>query len=147
MKSTGRVMSVVIPSTQPPSVVSASIKRKHSSEAPAKDVALKGNVYPAMAQFPIRCPSSPTEPVLVRLRSKYEVKPMSVLPSTSIRKHIDSSRASRPLQFLDERVLPGVVLLHAKSKAASKAITIAETMRRRINEAAQKWYQYNILER
>ncbi|KAK3935892.1 hypothetical protein QBC46DRAFT_396395 [Diplogelasinospora grovesii] len=86
------------------------------------------------------------EPILAKLRPKYEVKTMSVMPSTSISKHVDKA-----LEHLgrfsawDKSVLPGVVLLYAKSGAASKLITISEVVRRRIAEGEQKWYQYNVL--
>ncbi|KAK3331928.1 hypothetical protein B0T19DRAFT_89185 [Cercophora scortea] len=85
-------------------------------------------------------------PLLAKLSPKYEVKPMSVMPSTSISKHVDKA-----LQHLsrfsawDTSVLPGVVLLSAKAGASAKLITISELVRRRIGEAEQKWYQYNVL--
>lgn len=85
-------------------------------------------------------------PLLSRLSGKFEVKAMSVMPSTSISKHVD-----RALEHLgrfsawDQTVLPGVVLLCAKSTASSKLITISELIRRRIGESDQKWYQYNVL--
>jgi hypothetical protein len=71
---------------------------------------------------------------------------MSVLPSTSISKHVE-----RALEHLgrfsawDQTVSPGVVLLCAKSAASNKLITISEVVRRRIAEAEQKWFQYNVL--
>ncbi|AEO64539.1 uncharacterized protein THITE_48538 [Thermothielavioides terrestris NRRL 8126] len=85
-------------------------------------------------------------PLLRKLNQKYEVKPMSVMPSTSIGKHVD-----RALEHLgrfsawDTSVLPGVVLLCAKSSASGKLMTIAEIIRRRIGESDQKWFQYNLL--
>lgn len=85
-------------------------------------------------------------PVLERIVPKYEVRAMSVIPSTSISKHVDKA-----LQHLgrfsawDDTVLPGVVLLCAKSTTSNKLISIAELIRRRIGESEQKWYQYNIL--
>ncbi|KAK4466501.1 hypothetical protein QBC42DRAFT_259048 [Cladorrhinum samala] len=85
-------------------------------------------------------------PILDTLKSKYEVKAMSVIPSTSINKHVDKA-----LQHLgrfsawDQKVLPGTVLLCAKSTTSNKLITIAELIRRRIGETEQKWYQYNVL--
>jgi hypothetical protein len=71
---------------------------------------------------------------------------MSVMPSTSISKHVD-----RALEHLgrfspwDQTILPGVVLLCAKAAASGKLITIAELIRRRIGEGEQKWFQYNVL--
>jgi hypothetical protein len=84
--------------------------------------------------------------VLSKLGRKFDVKAMSVMPSTSISKHVD-----RALEHLgrfnawDQTVLPGVVLLCAKSAASSKLITIAELIRRRVGESEQKWFQYSLL--
>ncbi|KAL2127603.1 hypothetical protein VTI74DRAFT_10439 [Chaetomium olivicolor] len=91
-------------------------------------------------------------PLLATLNStaaaapKYEIKTLTVLPSTSIAKHVDRA-LSHLGQFnaWDKSVLPGVVLLCAKSAAAGKLVTIAELVRRRIGEAEQKWWQYNVL--
>ncbi|EGO54604.1 hypothetical protein NEUTE1DRAFT_88109 [Neurospora tetrasperma FGSC 2508] len=88
----------------------------------------------------------PYESLLAKLRPRYEVKTMSVMPSTSIAKHVDKA-----LQHLDrfslwdQSVLPGVVLLSAKPVASSKLVTIAELVRRRIGEGEHKWFQYNVL--
>ncbi|KAL1839968.1 hypothetical protein VTJ49DRAFT_973 [Mycothermus thermophilus] len=85
-------------------------------------------------------------PFIDRLSSNFDVKPMSVMPSTSIRGHVD-----RALSHLgrfspwDLSIRPGVVVLCAKSPAASKLVTIAELVRRRIGESEQKWYQYNVV--
>jgi hypothetical protein len=84
--------------------------------------------------------------LLAKLDHKYTVKTMSVMSSTSISKHVD-----RALEHLgrfsawDQTVLPGVVLLCAKSAASGKLITISELIRRRIGESEQKWFQYNVL--
>lgn len=86
------------------------------------------------------------EPLLAKLHSSYAVKTMSVMPSTSINKHVDKA-----LQHLgrfsawDQSVLPGVVFFSAGLKASNKLVTIAELVRRRIGESEEKWYQYNIL--
>ncbi|KAL2178264.1 uncharacterized protein P884DRAFT_258344 [Thermothelomyces heterothallicus CBS 202.75] len=83
--------------------------------------------------------------ILAKLRPKFEVRTMSVMSSTSISKHVDHA-----LEHLgrfspwDRAVLPGVVLLCAKSSASSKLITIAELIKRRIGESEQKWFQYNV---
>ncbi|KAK4240199.1 hypothetical protein C8A03DRAFT_31674 [Achaetomium macrosporum] len=85
-------------------------------------------------------------PVLSKLSRKFDVKAMSVMPSTNISKHVDCA-----LEHLgrfnawDQTVLPGVVLLCAKSTASSKLITISELIRRRVGESEQRWFQYNLL--
>lgn len=103
--------------------------------------------FQTQTQSPVASPYTEVyRPLLAKLDSKFQVKSMSVMPSTSISRHVD-----RALEHLgrfsawDPTILPGVVLLCAKSTAASKLITISEVVRRRIAEAEQKWFQYNIL--
>ncbi|KAK4214636.1 hypothetical protein QBC37DRAFT_420688 [Rhypophila decipiens] len=103
----------------------------------------------APASHPSHLPSQslePFRPLLDRLKLRYEVKPMSVMPSTKIGSHITKviDHLSRFSPW-DQAVLPGVVLLTAKSVASAKLIGIAEVVRRRIEEGEQKWYQYNVL--
>lgn len=88
----------------------------------------------------------PYRPLLDRLKPRYEVKHMSVMPSTKTSSHITKAleHLSR-FSVWDQSVLPGVILLTAKSVASSKLITISEVVRRRIGESEQKWYQYNVL--
>jgi len=88
----------------------------------------------------------PLNSFITDLQSTYEVKTLSVLSSTSIAKRVDTilEHLSR-FHPWDPTVLPGVVLLYARSSTTNKLITIAETVRRRIHEADQKWYQYNRL--
>jgi len=84
-------------------------------------------------------------PLLAKLSPKFEVKAMSVMPSTSINKHVDHAiKHLGRFSPWDQTVLPGVVLLCAKSSASSKLITIAELVKRRIGESEQKWFQYNV---
>ncbi|KAK4249728.1 hypothetical protein C7999DRAFT_12455 [Corynascus novoguineensis] len=84
-------------------------------------------------------------PLLSKLSRSFEVRTMSVMSSTSISKHVGHA-----LEHLgrfnpwDRTVLPGVVLLCAKSSASSKLITIVELIKRRIGESEQKWFQYNV---
>ncbi|KAK3906744.1 hypothetical protein C8A05DRAFT_40498 [Staphylotrichum tortipilum] len=86
------------------------------------------------------------DPLVSRLLPKHDVKTMSVMPSTSISKHVDRAldHMSRFSPW-DPALLPGVVLLCAKSPAAGKLVTISELVRRRIGESEQKWFQYNVL--
>ena len=93
-------------------------------------------------------PSSYTQihnPLLAKLSGRFEVKALSVLPSTNIGKHVDRALAHLGrFSSWDESVLPGVVLLCARSAASAKLITIAEIIRRRVAEGEQKWFQYNV---
>ncbi|KAH8887733.1 hypothetical protein GQ53DRAFT_267292 [Thozetella sp. PMI_491] len=138
-------MSTTVPPTLPPGRQN---KRKQPGTISADSSPKKLRVTSGPSATPSSSSQSlePCAPLLADLQSKYEVKHMSVISSTSICKHIDKAlgHLSR-FSFLDDSVLPGVVLLHAKSKAASKLITIAETIRRRVAECDQKWYQYNVL--
>lgn len=88
----------------------------------------------------------PYRPLLDKLKPRYEVKHMSVMPSTKISKHVDKAldHLSR-FSIWDQSVLPGVVLLTAKSVSSGKLISITELVRRRIGEGMQRWYQYNVL--
>ena len=140
-------MSFTIPATQPSNLQNTS-KRKRP-ESSKDDILAKKQRFMQEDATPVSTLSSsltPLESLLSELRPKYEVKTMSVITSTSICKHIDKALAhlSR-FSFLDASVLPGVIVLYTKSKAASKAVTVAETIRRRISEGGQKWYQYNVL--
>ncbi|KAK3295002.1 uncharacterized protein B0H64DRAFT_200087 [Chaetomium fimeti] len=84
-------------------------------------------------------------PLLAKLNGKFEIMTMSVMPSTNISKHVDRALGHLGrFSSWDESVLPGVVLLCAKSAASTKLITIAEIIRRRIGESEQKWFQYNV---
>jgi hypothetical protein len=90
--------------------------------------------------------SQPLQSLITELSPKYDIKTLSVLSSTSISKRVDSvlNQLGR-ISAWDSTVLPGVILLYARSNSTNKLITIAETARRRIHEAEQKWYQYNHL--
>lgn len=90
--------------------------------------------------------AQPLRTLIGELSPKYDVKALSVLSSTSISKRVDSvlNHLGR-ISAWDSSVLPGVVLLYARSNSTNKLITIVETVRRRIHEAEQKWYQYNRL--
>jgi hypothetical protein len=88
----------------------------------------------------------PLQSLFSDLSPKYDIKSLSVLSSSTISKRVDSAlqHLSR-FDLYDASVLPGVVLLYARSNSANKLITIAETVRRRIHEGGHKWYQYNRL--
>lgn len=89
---------------------------------------------------------APYEYLLERLRPKYDVKTMSVMPSTSISKHVEKALEHMGrFSPWDLSVLPGIVFFSAQISASSKLITISELVRRRIGESEQKWYQYNVL--
>ncbi|KAL2115519.1 hypothetical protein VTJ04DRAFT_9774 [Mycothermus thermophilus] len=85
-------------------------------------------------------------PLLTLLSPRYDVKPLSVLPSTSIRAHVDRCLAHLGrFSAWDLSVKPGVVILCARAGAANKLVTIAEVVRRRIGESEQKWWQFNVV--
>lgn len=125
-------------------------KRKQPDEEAAASAAPNSSKKPrpdnGLASQPTMSSLQPLTGFITDLKTSYEVKTLSVLSSTSISKRVDTI-----LQHLsrfhpwDSTVLPGVVLLYARSSTTNKLITIAETVRRRIHEADQKWYQYNRL--
>lgn len=90
--------------------------------------------------------SQPLQSLIAELSPNYDIKILSILSSTSISKRVDSvlNHLGR-ISAWDSTVLPGVVLLYARSNSTNKLITVVETVRRRIHEAEQKWYQYNHL--
>lgn len=118
-------------------------KRKYASSETHDPIPKKQRVV-----APVPQPSNldTFQPFLAKLKPNYEVKHMSVMPSTKEATHITKvlDHLSR-FSVWDQSVLPGVVLLTAKSVASGKLITIAEIVRRRIGESEQKWYQYNVL--
>jgi hypothetical protein len=84
--------------------------------------------------------------LLTSLRRNYEVRILSVIGSTNMANRIDSI-----LQHLgrfhptDLSVKPGVVLLFAKPKDTNKLISVLERCKKCIEEANQRYFQYNKL--
>ncbi|KAK0644513.1 hypothetical protein B0T16DRAFT_430612 [Cercophora newfieldiana] len=121
-------------------------KRKHHSDGDApvpkkQRVAIATDSTTTASHYFVLC-----EPILSRLRPKYEVKTMSIMPSTSIKKHVDKALEHLgQFSAWDQSVLPGVVFFSATLNASNKLITVGEIVRRRIEESGQKWYQYNVL--
>ncbi|KAL8418680.1 hypothetical protein RB594_002047 [Gaeumannomyces avenae] len=129
----------VMPSTMP-----ALVKRKLNPQS-GPDAANKrqrvGNTGPQPAPG---LSSEPHESLLMELRPKYDVATFSVISSTSIAKRIDQILAHLGrFHPIDMAVLPGVVLMHARSRDAAKMVSVTELVRRRIHDGGQKWYQYN----
>lgn len=120
-------------------------KRKHMSDlddSPATKRTRNGSNTVAISSVS----HEPLRKLFSDLSPKYNIKGLSVISSSSIAKKVDSAlqHLSR-FDLYNSAVLPGIVLLYARSNSTSKLITIAETVRRRIHEAGQKWYQYNRL--
>ncbi|KAK1750832.1 hypothetical protein QBC47DRAFT_392665 [Echria macrotheca] len=117
-------------------------KRRHpDNENPTVSKRTRVAVEPVTSHYLV-----PYQPVLDLLSPKYRLKTLTVMPSTSVRKHVD--KALEHLEQFnpwDATAVPGVVFLSAKLTAASKLVTIAGLVRRRVGESKQKWYQYNIL--
>ncbi|KAK0616269.1 hypothetical protein B0T14DRAFT_497558 [Immersiella caudata] len=121
-------------------------KRKHPSDG---DAPMQKKQRIAIAPDPTSTASHyfvVHEPILARLRPRYDVKAMSIMSSTSIKKRVDKAldHLGR-FSAWDQAVLPGVVFFSATLNASNKLITIGELVRRRIGESDQKWYQYNVL--
>ncbi|KAK2069577.1 hypothetical protein P8C59_004141 [Phyllachora maydis] len=128
-------------------------KRKQHHEAvevsvPKKQRVAASTQSSALTPRPLACTLAvrPHEALIAQLSPYYDVKTLSIQPSTKISTHVD-----KVIQHLgrfnpmDVKVLPGVVLLYSKHEAANKLVTISETVRRRIGEAEQEWYLYNVL--
>ena len=120
-------------------------KRKHASRLDAGAAAAK-RAKPDNSTNNTSLSLQPLSGFVADLQPKYEVRTLSVLSSTSIAKRVDAIlKHLGRFHPWDPTVLPGVILLYARSAAVNKLITIAETVRRRIHEGDQKWYQYNRL--
>lgn len=120
-------------------------KRKHLG-GPDSDPTAKRARNDDDARSTASVSHEPLQSLFSDLSPKYDIKSLSVISSSSISKRVDSAlqHLSR-FDLYDSSILPGIVLLYARSNSANKLITIAETVRRRIHEGGQKWYQYNRL--
>ncbi len=83
--------------------------------------------------------------VLTGLENTHGVTTMSIISSSHIQQKV-----TRVLDILSEYpavppAKPQVVMLYSKAAVASKMITIAEIVKREIEKAGGKWYQYNKL--
>jgi hypothetical protein len=129
-----------------PSTIPAMAKRKHNPVEAPNTAIKRQRTDRSDPQTAPGLPSEPHESVLAELRPKYHVATFSVISSTSIAKRIDQILAHLGrFHPADNAVLPGVVLMHARSRDAAKMVSVAELVRRKIHEAGQKWYQYNRL--
>lgn len=106
----------------------------------------KQRTGPSNSQIPSQLPLEPHESILVELRPRYNVATFSVISSTSMAKRIDQILAHLGrFHPSDMAVLPGVALLHARSRDTAKMVSLTELTRRRIHEQGHKWFQYNRL--
>lgn len=78
------------------------------------------------------------------LGGKYHIMTTSVISSSKINKKVTSvlSHLSH-VDLFDPNSRPGVIMLHAKDKDASKMVTVIELAKRKLSEAGQPWFQYN----
>ncbi|KAJ2903559.1 uncharacterized protein MKZ38_009684 [Zalerion maritima] len=114
----------------------------HDDDHPKKRM----NVGPTPAQQATKIVLQTHSAVLGRMNRKYHTEELHVISSSSIKGKVDGVlRHLSQFHPTDMSVLPGVVLLHSKSKCSQKLFTIIEIAKRRIHELDQKWYQYNKL--
>ena len=80
------------------------------------------------------------------LQNKYDFTTMSILSSSKIEQKVRNLllRVSK-FNFADIKAKPGIVVLHAKAKAAGKMVSIVEIAKREIQKENGKWYQYSKL--
>lgn len=81
--------------------------------------------------------------VVNQLSPKYNINPLSVISSSSIRTRTTSSITHLNGASTDDK--PALVLLYARTAEAVKLITIVEQVKRLLAESGSKWYQYNQL--
>ena len=81
------------------------------------------------------------------LTSQYDLTSMSIISSSKMEQKIRNvlERVGR-FSFSDAKAKPGVVILHAQARNASKMVTIAELSKREIEKDEGKWWQYTKIE-
>lgn len=92
--------------------------------------------------------AAPQIPHEVRhLTSKYDLMPMSIISSSKMEQKVRNvlDRVSN-FSFSDPKSKPGVVILHAEARNASKLVTIAEVSKKNIEKDKGTWWQYTKLE-
>ena len=100
-------------------------------------------------QHPEVTPSTSSEelpPEVRHLSTKYKFTTMSIGPSAKIGDKVDRllSRVG-DFSFADTKTKPGVVVLRAESKDASRMVSIVEIARQQIESDKGKWWQYSKL--
>ena len=85
-------------------------------------------------------------PEVRHLSTKYKFTTMSIGSSAKIKDRVDKllSRVG-DFSFADTKTKPGVVVLRAESKDASKLVSIVEIARQQIESDKGKWWQYSKL--
>ena len=94
-------------------------------------------------------PDTPSEDLLPEVRhlsTKYNFTTMSISSSAKINEKVDKllSRVG-DFNFADTKAKPGVVVLRAESKDASKMVSIVEIARQQVESEKGKWWQYSKL--
>ncbi|KLU92159.1 hypothetical protein MAPG_11106 [Magnaporthiopsis poae ATCC 64411] len=141
---TERTRTATMAASVLPSTIPALTKRKLNSQPSSEAASKRQRISNAGPQPAPGLPSEPHESLLMELRPKYDVATFSVISSTSIAKRIDQILAHLGrFHPVNMAVLPGVVLMHARSRDAAKMVSVTELVRRRIHDGGQKWYQYN----
>lgn len=104
----------------------------------------KQRVGPSTSTIPRTLPMQPHEELLQELKGKYNIATTSVISSSKINKKVTSVLSHLgQVDLFNPQSRPGVMMLHARDKDASKMVTVMELAKRRMTEAAQPWFQYN----
>ena len=86
-------------------------------------------------------------PEVRHLRFKYDFTMMSINSSTGIGDRVKKIELLvENFSFADPKWKPSIVVLHAKSKVASKMVAIVEIARQNIERDKGKWWQYSKLD-
>ena len=85
-------------------------------------------------------------PEVRHLSTKYKFTTMSITSSAKVKEKVEKllSRVGN-FSFADTKTKPGVVVLCAESKDASKMVSIVEIARQKIESDKGKWWQYSRL--
>lgn len=102
---------------------------------PGQDLKSTGNATPQALPAEVQ-----------RLQDKYDFTTMSILSSSKIEQKVRNLllRVSK-FNFVDIKAKPGIVVLHAKAKAAGRMVSIVEIAKQEIQKEKGKWYQYSKL--
>lgn len=81
------------------------------------------------------------------LLKSYDITTMSIISSSQIQTKVTRALSLLSTYPTPPSAKPVLILLHAKSKAAAKLISIAEIVKREIaGKEGGKWFQYNVVE-
>lgn len=131
-----------VPASSPPTASLRPPTTNHHH--PPKKQRVGGGPAAVSTTIPRTLPTQPHEELVRELEAKYHVQATSVVSSSKINKKVTSVLSHLGhVDLFDPASRPGVIMLHARDKDASKMVTVVELAKRRLAEVGQPWFQYN----